>query len=338
MARVSGLTVARPTLVDLQMELPDLETLQHTASQVYQHMLPSPQLQWPLLSDRCGCEVWVKHENHNPTGAFKVRGGLVYMNNLHARDPSIRGIVTATRGNHGQSIAFAAARLGLSCVIVVPEGNNADKNRAMQALGAELIIHGRDFDEAVPHAAALALERGLHRIPSFHMDLVQGVASYSLEFLQARPNLKRVYVPIGLGSGICGMICARNALGHPAEIVGVVSSNADAYALSLSAGKPIATASADTIADGMAVRVPSEQALDLMMGNVARVVKVSDKEILAAVGYYFDDTHNVAEGAGAAPLAALLQEKAINSGEEAGVILSGGNIDKALYTTALKDL
>ena len=195
------------------MRLPDLATLERTAAQVYQHMQPSPQIQWPLLSKRCGADVWVKHENHNPTGAFKVRGGLVYLNNLHKRNPEIRCIVTATRGNHGQSIAFAAAQLGLECVVVVPRGNNPDKNLAMQALGAELIVHGRDFDEAVPYAQEIASARGAHRIPSFHEDLVCGVATYSLELLRARPGLQRVYVPIGMGSGICGMICARNALG-----------------------------------------------------------------------------------------------------------------------------
>jgi threonine dehydratase len=317
------------------MQLPDLTTLERTASQVYRHMQPSPQLHWPLLSARCGCDVWVKHENHNPTGAFKVRGGLIYLNNLYSRDPDVRGIVTATRGNHGQSIAFAAARLGLICVIVVPKGNSPDKNRAMAALGAELIVHGKDFDEAAPHAAALARERGLHSIPSFHMDLVQGVASYSLEFLQARPGLKRVYVPVGLGSGICGMICARNALGSDTEIVGVVSSSADTYARSFLAGEPITTGSADTIADGMAVRVPNAEALAVMRGNVARIVKVDDEEVLAAIKFYFSDTHNIAEGAGAAPLAALLREKTANAGQEVGVILSGGNIDRALYTRAL---
>lgn len=317
------------------MQLPTLATLEATASQVYQHMLPSPQLQWPMLSERCGCEVWVKHENHNPTGAFKVRGGLIYMHNLRTREPEIRGIVTATRGNHGQSVAFAAARVGLTCVIVVPEGNSPDKNRSMQALGAELVVHGKDFDESVPHAAALAEARGLHRIPSFHMDLVQGVASYSLEFLQARPELKRVYVPIGLGSGICGMICARNALQRDTEIVGVVSSNADAYARSLLAGEVVVTASAHTIADGMAVRVPSPEALSMMRENVSRIVKVEDDEVLAAIDHYFSDTHNIAEGAGAAPLAALLQEKSLNAGQQVGVILSGGNIDKSLYTQAL---
>ena len=322
--------------MSLPASLPGLAVLESTAEQVYQHMLPSPQLQWPLLSDRAGCDIWVKHENHNPTGAFKVRGGLIYMQRLSAAQPTVSGIVTATRGNHGQSVAFAAARCGLQPVVVVPEGNNPDKNRAMQALGAELIVHGKDFDEAVLHAQQLADERDLYKMPSFHMDLVEGVASYSLELLRAQPGLQRVYVPIGLGSGICGMICARNALGLDTEIVGVVSTEADCYALSLAAGECIPTESANTLADGMAVRTPSPEALDIMRDNVARIVRVSDDEVLAAVRVYFSDTHNIAEGAGAAPLAAAMQEAGLNRGQSIGVVLSGGNIDRDLYLRALQ--
>jgi threonine dehydratase len=317
------------------MDLPTLTELDQAADLVYSTMLPSPQLEWPLLNERCGCHVWVKHENHNPTGAFKVRGGLVYMSRLRQREPEVTALVTATRGNHGQSVAFAASRNELASVVVVPEGNNPDKNRAMSALGAELIEHGADFDEAVPYTEILAEERGLYRMPSFHMDLVSGVASYSLELLRSQPDLERVYVPIGLGSGICGMVCARNALGLNTEIVGVVSSAADCYAKSLEAGACVSTDSADTLADGMAVRVPSPEALDIMRGNVARIVTVDDNEVLAAMGIYFSDTHNIAEGAGAAPLAALLQERTLNAGKKVGVILSGGNVDKALYCKAL---
>jgi threonine dehydratase len=317
------------------MKLPTLTELDQAADLVYSTMLPSPQLEWPLLNERCGCHVWVKHENHNPTGAFKVRGGLVYVSRLRQREPEVTALVTATRGNHGQSVAFAASRNGLASVVVVPEGNNPDKNRAMSALGAELIVHGADFDEAVPYTEILAEERGLHRMPSFHMDLVSGVASYSLELLRSKPDLERVYVPIGLGSGICGMICARNALGLKTEIVGVVSSAADCYAKSLEAGACVTTDSADTLADGMAVRVPSPEALEIMGGNVARIVTVDDEEVLAAMGIYFSDTHNIAEGAGAAPLAALLQERSLNAGKKVGIILSGGNVDKALYRKAL---
>ncbi len=317
------------------MQLPSLEDLENTATTVYQHMLPSPQLQWPVLSQRCDCEVWVKHENHNPTGAFKVRGGLIYLENLRAREPGVSGVVTATRGNHGQSIALAAAHQGIHSVIVVPEGNNPEKNLAMRALGAELIVHGKDFDEAVPYTEVLARERGLHRMPSFHIDLVSGVATYALEFFRDQPDLKRVYVPIGLGSGICGVICARNALGLETEIIGVVSSNADCYAQSFTAGHCIETSTANTLADGMAVRVPNPEALAIIRENVTRIVTVNDEEVLSAIGFYFSDTHNVAEGAGAAPLAALLKEKELNTGDKVGVVLSGGNIDRELYLRAL---
>ncbi len=317
------------------MQLPNLEDLEQAVNIVYDHMLPSPQLHWPLLSQRCCCEVWVKHENHNPTGAFKVRGGLVYLENLLVREPDLTGVVTATRGNHGQSIAFAAARHGVKAVIIVPEGNNPEKNLAMQALGAELIVHGKDFDDAVPHTETLAAKRGLHRMPSFHADLVCGVASYALEFFRAQPDLNRVYVPIGLGSGVCGMICARNALGLATEIIGVVSTNADCYARSFAAGQCTETSTAHTLADGMAVRVPNAEALALMQGNLARIVAVDDEDVLSAIKIYFRDTHNIAEGAGAAPLAALLKEKELNRGDKVGVVLSGGNIDQALYVRAL---
>ena len=205
----------------------------------------------------------------------------------------------------------------------------------MQALGAELIVHGRDFDDALLYARSIAVERGLHGMPSFHMDLVSGVASYSLELLRHRPDLQRVYVPIGLGSGICGMICARNALGLAVEIVGVVSNAADCYARSLAAGRCVSTDSADTLVDGMAVRVPSRDALAIMQGNVSRTVSVTDDEVLAAMSHYFSDTHNVAEGAGAAALAALLRERDLNAGSRVGLVLSGGNVDRELYRRVL---
>ena len=316
------------------MHLPDLAALESAAEQVYQHMQASPQLQWPLLSQRCDCELWVKHENHNPTGAFKVRGGILYMQRLRQAQPDCNGVVTATRGNHGQSVALAAQLAGLQAVIVVPEGNNPDKNRAIEALGAELVIYGRDFDEAVPHAASLAQQRQLHRMPSFHINLLEGVASYSLEFLRAVPELERVYVSIGLGSGICGMIAARNALRLDTEIVGVVAARADCYAQSLAAGHCIETRSAETLADGMAVRIPNAEALAFMQTNLADIVSVSDDEILAAVKHYFTDTHNIAEGAGAAPLAALLKNPG-RHGRRVGLILSGGNVDSKLYRRAL---
>ena len=314
--------------------LPGLPALEAAAGLVYRHLQASPQLCWPLLSERCECEVWVKHENHNPTGNFKVRGGLVYMQRLRERLPDCGGVVTATRGNHGQSVAFAAGVTGLKAVIVVPEGNNPDKNRAMQALGAELVVHGKDFDESRPHVAQVAEKRGFHPLPAFHSDLVEGVASYSLELLRAQPDLERVFVPIGLGSGICGMVCARNALGLDTEIVGVVSEQADCYARSLAAGRCVETDTADTLADGLAVRVPHPDALAIMQGNVARIETVSDAEIMAAARHFFSDTHNIAEGAGAAPLAALLKDPD-RKGRKLGVALSGGNIDSGLYREIL---
>jgi threonine dehydratase len=317
------------------MQLPTLSELEDASKLVYQSLLPSPQLHWPLLGELCGCEVWVKHENHLPTGAFKVRGGLVYLNRLRHREPDLTGLVTATRGNHGQSVAFAGGREGFRSTIVVPEGNNPEKNRSMQALGAELVIHGRDFDEASQYAQQLSKDQGLHRIPSFHIDLISGVASYALELLQSQPDLRRLYVPIGLGSGICGVICARNALGLETEIVGVVSDAADCYALSLAAGRCVSTVSANTLADGMAVRVPNPEALELMLGNVSRIVRVTDQEVLTAMSQFFTATHNIAEGAGAAPLAALCKEREQNVGAKVGLILSGGNVDRALYKEVL---
>ena len=316
----------------LQLTLSDLEA---AAQIVYEQLQPTPQINWPLLSQRCGSQVWVKHENHNLTGAFKVRGGLVYLHRLRQREPDCQGLVTATRGNHGQSVALAAGLNNMKAVIVVPEGNSEDKNRAMAALGCELVVHGRDFDASVEHAAELAQSRGLHRMPSFHSDLVAGVGSYALEFLRAQPRLQRVYVPIGLGSGICGMISARNALGMDTEIVGVVSTEAPCYQLSLSAGQCVRTETAATMADGMAVRVPNQEALALMADNVSEIVAVSDEEITRAMAWLFNDTHNIAEGAGAAALAAAYQQRERLQGNTVGVVLSGGNVDSSIYAEVL---
>lgn len=319
----------------MELQPPGLAQLEEAAAEVYTHMQPSPQIEWPLLREHCGARVVVKHENHNPTGAFKVRGGLYYVGQLRQREPSVEGLVTATRGNHGQSIAYAAARHGLKSVVVVPHGNSADKNRAMQALGAELIEHGADFDEAVPFAEQLAAERGYHRIPSFHWDLVAGVASYGLELFRAQPALERVYVPIGLGSGVCSIAAARNALGLKTEIIGVVSAAADAYALSFEAGERRTTATANTLADGLAVREPNPAALAFVQAQVSRIVRVSDEQVLEAMRLYFSATHNVAEGAGAAALAAILHERAINAGALVGAVLTGQNVDATLYGKTL---
>ncbi len=302
---------------------------------VRRHLAPTPAICWPLISERAGTEVWVKHENHTPIGAFKIRGGLVYMTRLAESMPDVSGVISATRGNHGQSVALAAGKVGRKATIVVPHGNNPEKNAAMRAFGAELVEHGADFQEAREYTQARADAEGLHSIPPFHPWLVQGVASYALEFLGAHDNLDTIYVPIGMGSGICGLISARDALGLKTRIVGVVAETAAAYALSFEAGKPVSTNSSDTIADGMACRTPDENALKIILRGAERVVRVSDAEILAAMRAYFTDTHNVAEGAGAAPLAALLREKAVMAGRKVGVILCGGNADAALFQQAL---
>ena len=296
---------------------------------------PTPALSWPLLSARAGCEVFVKHENHLPTGAFKVRGGLWFMHQLARGRAVPPGVVAATRGNHGQSIAYAAARHGLSAVIVVPHGNNPDKNRAMRALGAELVENGADFDAALTCAGELAHRRGLLAMPSFHAVLVQGVASYALELFRAAPRLDCVYVPIGLGSGACGLIAARDALGLRTDIVGVVAAGADAYAQSFAQGHTVATASADTVADGIAVRTPSAAAFAVLRRGLARIVRVADAAILDAMRICFEDTHNLAEGAGAAALAALFEERDTMHGKRVAVILSGGNVDRPTFLRAL---
>lgn len=316
------------------LSLNDVET---AAGIVHGAMPATAQYAWPLLAKRTGCEVWVKHENHTPTGAFKVRGGLVYMDRLKRGSPQPKGVISATRGNHGQSIALAAARNGVAATIVVPEGNSVEKNAAMRAFGAELVEAGHDFDAAKEVAQRLAGERGLAMVPSFHRDLVAGVATYALELFRAAPALDTVYVPIGLGSGICGTIAVRDALGLKTKVVGVVSTEAPAYALSFAAGKVVATNSADTMADGMAVRGPDAEALDVILKGAERIVQVSDAEIGAAMRAYYEDTHQLTEGAGAAALAALLQERDRFNGKRVGLILSGGNIDRPLYLRTLAD-
>ncbi len=309
--------------------------LEEAAVLVHKTVAPTAQHCWPLLSARIGAEAWVKHENHTATGAFKLRGGLVYVDGLKRREPGVAGVIAATRGNHGQSVAFAARRAGLQAVVVVPHGNSREKNAAMKALGAELIEFGHDFQAAYEHALGLAAERRLHPFPSFDDALIKGVASYSLEFLSAAPDLDVLYVPIGLGSGICGMIAARDALGSTTEIVGVVAENAPTYALSFRAKKPVPTNSADTMADGMACRVPVAEAVERINRGAARIVEVSDAEIEAAMRHYFTDTHNVSEGAGAAPLAAALKERTRIAGKKIGLVLSGGNVDRDVFARVL---
>ncbi|WP_287029939.1 threonine dehydratase [Pseudomonas sp. UBA6310] len=314
----------------------DLQQLRDAAHLIRPLVPPTAQIAWPLLAERTGCEVWVKHENHNPTGAFKLRGGLVYVDSLRRRQPELRGLITATRGNHGQSLALAARHAGLALRILVPEGNAREKNAAMRAFGAEVIEQGRDFDEARALAARMARDEGLHFVPALHPDLVRGVATYALELFEAAPPLDRVYVPIGMGSGICGLIRTRDLLGLGTEIVGVVARGADAYAQSFEAGEIRRTERADTFADGMACRDPQAEALEIIRAGAARIVRVDDEEIRTAIRVLHEDTHNLAEGAGAAALAALMQEREINRDGRAAVILSGANIDRQMLAEIIR--
>jgi threonine dehydratase len=310
--------------------------LRAAAAVVQAHMPPTPQHEWPLLRERCAMPLWVKHENHTPVGAFKLRGGIVYFERLLAAGHRPGGVISATRGNHGQSIAMAARRHGLPATIVVPHGNSREKNAAMRALGATLIEHGDDFQAAREHAQALAVEHGWHMVPSFHADLVAGVASYALELFDAVARLDAVVVPIGLGSGACGVIAARDALQLDTEVIGVVSEGAPAYALSLRAGRPIAHEVTTDLADGMACRVPDEAALDVLRRGLSQVVEVSDVDIAAAMRMLFECTHQVAEGAGAAALAAALRLPRLQ-GRRVAVILSGGNVDRDVYARVLQE-
>src|SRR3954451_23490951 len=315
----------------------DLAALETAAALVHGVVPPTPQYRWPLLSRRVGAEIWVKHENHTPIGAFKIRGGVVYLDDLRRTQPRIGGVVTATTGNHGQSVAYAATALGLAATIVVPEGNNPAKNRVMRGFGADLVETGHDFQAAYEHAAALAERENLHFVRSFHPLLVRGVASYALELFRTVADLDTVYVPVGLGSGICGVIAARDALGLKTEVVGVVAENAPTYALSVAAGRPVPTNSADTVAEGLAVRVPDPEALAIIMKGPARIVTVSEAELRQAARIMFTDTRNLAEGAGAAALAAALQERTGLAGKRVALVQSGGNIERALIAEVLAD-
>jgi threonine dehydratase len=310
------------------------QDLDSGARLVHATVPPTPQFSWPLLNERARMEVWVKHENHTPTGAFKVRGGLTLIDQLRRENPKLAGLISATRGNHGQSVAYAGRRHGIRSVIVVPHGNSREKNAAMRAWGAELIEHGRDYDEAREHAHALSKAQGLHYIGPFDRSLVTGVGSYAMELFNAVQDIDEVYVPVGCGSGICGVIAWRDALGLKTRVIGVVSENAACYALSFKAGRPVETQSAITFADGVAVRVPVPEALEAIRAGADRIVEVSDEEVKAAIRDLYRCTHNIAEGAGAAPLAALLKDPA-RKGKRFAVILSGGNIDREMYLEAL---
>jgi threonine dehydratase len=305
---------------------------------VGRHMAPTPQFAWPLLGAEIGAEVWLKHENCTPTGAFKVRGGLVYMDRLVRERPTVRGVVAATRGNHGQSIAFAGRAAGVPVTIVVPHGNSPDKNAAMRGFGAELIEHGHDFQAAREHSVELAQERGLEAVPSFDRDLCRGVATYANELFRAAGQLDAVYVPIGLGSGICGLITIRDLLGLNTEIIGVVSERAPATALSFAAGAPVSTDTAATFIDGVATRVPDPTAIEVIVGGAARIVQISDDECADAVRLLMRCTHHLVEPSGAAALAGLIADQrshAVVAGRRLGAIVTGGNMDASILSEIL---
>jgi threonine dehydratase len=310
--------------------------LDDAADLVHRRLPATPAYRWPLLCDEFGADVWVKHENHLPVGAFKVRGGLVYVDRLLRRRPDVTGLLAATTGNHGQSVAYAGAAAGLPVRIVVPLGINPDKNTAMRSLGAEVVEHGHDFQAAREHASALVEEDpGIEFVPSFHADLVLGVATYALELFTAVPDIDTVYVPVGMGSGICGLMRVRDLLGLTTEIVGVVARRADATAQSYAAGRVVSTAVADTFADGVATRLPDADAIDAIVAGAARIVTVDEDEVAQAMRDQFTATHNVAEPAGALGLAALRREADRARDRRIALVQSGGNVDSTTLATVL---
>jgi len=312
------------------------DELEEATQLVHRFIPPTPQYVWPQICEKADATVWVKHENHTPTGAFKIRGGITFIDWLKRTEPATKGIITATRGNHGQSQARAAAAAGMKAKIIVPRGNSVEKNAAMRAFGGNIVEFGDDFDAARLEAARLAEEEHLFMVPPFHTEIVRGVATYAFELMQAAPDLDTIYVPIGCGSGICGIIAVRDALGLKTKVVGVVSTEAQTAKLSFESGNLVETDSANTFADGMAVRVPVKEAFDIYSRGADRIVSVSDDEVAEAMRIYFHDTHNVVEGAGAASLAAMLQERDVIRGTNVGVILSGGNIDADMFVSVLQ--
>jgi len=315
--------------------LPRLDEIHEAQKLIYSVMQPTAQISWPLLNQRLGATMWVKHENHTPIGAFKARTAVVYAAELFRKSNGIKGLITATRGNHGQSVALAGQRFRVPVTIVVPVGNSPEKNAAMRAQGAKVIEHGSDYQESREHATKLAAEQGLHVVPIYHRDFVKGIASYWVEFFTAVDNLDLVYVPIGMGSGICAGSAVRNGMGLKTKIVGVAADGAPAYALSFEAGKKIEAPVTTKIADGMACRIPDDEPLEIMRQNVERMVRVSEDEIRRAMKIYFTDTHNLIEGAGAASLAAALKERELLKGKRVGVIATGGNVDHDVFAGVL---
>lgn len=313
----------------------DAGELREAADFVHRYVAPTPTIQWPLLDRATGLSLYVKHENHTRLGAFKIRGGLTFCRYLGRSIDVNRGIISATRGNHGQSLAHAASRFGMPATIIVPHGNSVEKNAAMRAWGAEVIEHGHDFQEAAEYAKTLAASEDLVMVPPFHRELVRGVASYGLELFDDVAGLDRVYVPVGMGSGICSLITVRDALGLKTEIIGVVATGADAIRQSFMAGEIIQTPTATTFADGVACRSPDPGAFDIIKKGAADIVAVSDDQIAEAMRLYFSSCHTLAEGAGAVPLAAAIAQRERNIGKKVAVILTGANIDRADYARIL---
>ena len=315
--------------------LPTLAEIEAAKSLIRPHIRETPTYRWPLLEDGLGCELWLKHENHTPVGAFKIRGGLVYMNELKRQQPDVRGVIAATTGNHGQSIAFAAKLNGLRAVIVVPHGNNPEKNNAMRSLGAELVEHGREFQEALEFSRELAAKEGLHAVPSFHPWLVRGVATYGLELFRSVADIDVVFVPVGLGSGFCGIAAAREALGLQTKIVGVVSAHAPAYALSFQQRQFVEQSSTTRVAEGVACKTPDKDALEHILQHAHEIVTVNDDEAVVAMREIIQATHNIAEGAGALAYAAIQKHREQWQGKRAACVLTGGNASMSLLARAL---
>jgi threonine dehydratase len=324
----------QPT-AQMRATLPTIDEIRMAAESVYRVMGPTPQYRWPLLCERLGAEIWVKHENQTPTGSFKARTAIIYVEELMKREPRTRGLIAATRGNHGQSVALAAKRFGVPAIIVVPHGNSVEKNAAMRAQGARLIEHGHDYQSSREHADALSREMGYHFVPPYHRDIVKGVATYWLEFLTKVADMDMLYVPIGMASGACAASAVRNGLGLKTKIVGVVSEAAPAYALSFEQKKCVEAPANAKLADGLACRKPEQESLEFLLGNVERIVRVSEAEVAESMKMMFTDTHNVVEGAGAAGLAAALKEKDVLRGKRVGVVATGANVDHDVFARVL---
>ena len=319
----------------MPISLPTLDEIAEAQKLVYALMSPTPQISWPLLNQKLEASVWVEHENHTPIGAFKARSAVAYAAELFRNANGVKGLISATRGNHGQSVALAGQRFKVPVTIVVPHGNSIEKNAAMRSQGAQLIEVGKDFQESREHAQKLAREQGLHFVPPYHRDIVKGVATYWMELFSAIPDLDTAYVPVGMGSGICAACAVRNGMKLKTKVVGVVSEGAPAYALSFEAGRTIEAPVTTLIADGMACRLPDDEALEVMLKHVDHIVRVSDDEIRHAMRIYFSDTHNVVEGAGAAALAAALKEKSSLRGKRIALIATGGNVDRDAFANVL---